>query len=342
MSVRYPAPLRPGDRIGVTAPSTGVPPPLHRRLDFCIGFLRERGYDVVVGDCMDGLSATSAPAAARAAELTQLLLDPTVRAVVPPWGGELAVDLLPLLDFDAIAAAEPTWLVGYSDLTTLMLPLTLLTGVATLHGSNLMDTPYAAPEPLAHWLDAATLPPGDELRQGAAPAYLGGQWDDYAEHPDVTAWTLTAPGRWKLLGDQREVRVSGRLLGGCLETVSMLTGSLYGDVPGFAARQAPEGLLLYVEVAEADAFTAARMLHGLRLAGWFEAANAVLVGRPAGPGSPHFSQVDALDHALGALGLPVVYDVDLGHVPPQLAVVNGALATLELTESTATLVQRLA
>jgi muramoyltetrapeptide carboxypeptidase LdcA involved in peptidoglycan recycling len=339
VSIRYPAPLQPGDRIGVTAPSTGVPGTLQRRVDFCVAHLRERGYDVVVGDCMDGASATSAPAAERAAELMDLLLDPAVRAVVPPWGGELAIDLLPLLDFAAVAGAEPTWLVGYSDLTTLMLPLTLLTGAATLHGSNLMDTPYAAPEPLAHWLDAARLPTGGELRQDAAPAYLVDPWDDYVAHPDVSSWTLRGPGRWKVLGEPRDVLVSGRLLGGCLETVSMLTGSAYGDVPGFAAEQAPEGLLLYVEVAEADAFTAARMLHGLRLAGWFDAANAVLVGRPAGPGSPHFSQVDALAHAVGDLGVPVLYDLDIGHVPPQLAVVNGAPATVELTESTATLVQ---
>jgi len=37
--------------------------------------------------------------------------------------------------------------------------------------------------------------------------------------------------------------------------------------------------------------------------------------------------------------VPVLYDLDIGHVPPQLAVVNGAPATVELTESTATLVQ---
>lgn len=193
VSVRYPAPLMPGDLIGVTAPSTGVPSTLQRRVDFCVAFLRERGYDVVVGDCMDGSSATSAPAPERAAELMKLLLDPTVRAVVPPWGGELAIDLLPLLDFAAMVAAEPTWLVGYSDLTTLMLPITLLTGVSTLHGSNLMDTPYAAPQPLAHWLDAATLPPEGELRQGAATAYLRDPWDDYASTPTPMCGRFESP-----------------------------------------------------------------------------------------------------------------------------------------------------
>ena len=39
-------------------------------------------------------------------------------AVVPPWGGELAIDLLDQLDWDALAAAEPTWLVGWSDICT--------------------------------------------------------------------------------------------------------------------------------------------------------------------------------------------------------------------------------
>lgn len=214
-----------------------------------------------------------------------------------------------------------------------------------MHGSNFMDTPYELPEPLLLWLDAATVATGSDLRQGAAPAYRGGPHVDYAQHPDVQTMTLGTPGRWKLLAGGSEtpadVRATGRIVGGCLETISMLPGSPYGDVAGFAAAHAPEGLLVYVEVAEADAPTAARMLHALRLAGWFDAATAVLVGRPGGPDSDGFTQRDALVHALGDLPVPVLYDLDIGHVPPQLAIVNGALATVELTGSAATLVQRL-
>ena len=74
-----------------------------------------------------------------------MLLDPAIRAVVPPWGGVTAIDILDQLDWEALTAAEPTWLVGYSDTTTWMLPFTLRLGWATLHGANLMDTPYATP-----------------------------------------------------------------------------------------------------------------------------------------------------------------------------------------------------
>ncbi|MBA2509026.1 MAG: LD-carboxypeptidase, partial [Nocardioidaceae bacterium] len=142
MPIRYPAALQPGDCIGVTSPSSGVAADLQPRLDFCVDHLRGRGFEVIVGDCMDGSGIVSAPAAARADELTRMLTDPEIRAVVPPWGGVLAVELLPLLDMPALASADPTWLVGYSDMSTLLLPLTTMTGIATVHGQNLMDTPY--------------------------------------------------------------------------------------------------------------------------------------------------------------------------------------------------------
>ena len=109
------------------------------RLKVATCWLRERGYQVAVGQCLDGDSShVSAPAVERADELQRMLTDPQIRAVVPPWGGETAIDLLDLLDWDAIAAAEPTWVVGFSDISTLLLPLTTRAGWATLHGANLM------------------------------------------------------------------------------------------------------------------------------------------------------------------------------------------------------------
>ena len=143
--------------------------------------LEERGYDVVLGDCLGTPTVVSAPKEQRAAELTAMLADPTIRAVVPPWGGELAIDLLDRLDWDALAAAEPTWLVGFSDLTTVMMPLTLRLGWATLHGSNLMDTPYAPPDGLLHWTDIAS---------GAGP------------------FTQSSPGRYRASGLGRLRRTS--------------------------------------------------------------------------------------------------------------------------------------
>ncbi|MDH2444277.1 LD-carboxypeptidase [Amnibacterium sp. CER49] len=335
--VRYPRPLQPGDRIGVTSPSSGVGTRHLARLEASVLLLTDLGYDVRVGRCMDGASHVSAPAADRAAELQELLLDPEVRAVVPPWGGETAIDLVPLLDWAALAEAEPTWLVGYSDLSTLLVPLTLLTGTATLHGSNLMDTPYSVPPPLLHWLDVATGRAGERFRQASAGVSRRGEWDDWTAEPAIRERRWNGDGGWVRLDSGTEpVDVQGRLIGGCIETLGPLAGTPFADV-----RRLPGPRIVYVEAAEDPAFAVCRALHGMRLAGFFDDAVAVLVGRTDAPDAPTMTQHEAVRDALLPLGVPIIGEVDCGHVPPQAALVNGALAHLVFSDERAFVEQSL-
>ncbi len=338
--IRFPEPLRPGDRIGVTSPSSGVPRSLWPRLEFAARWLQEAGFEVVLGRCLDGDdSHVSAPAVERADELQRMLTDPQIRAVVPPWGGETGIDVLDLLDWDRIAAAAPTWVVGYSDLSTLLLPLTLRTGWATVHGSNLMDTPYAAMPGLVHWTEVATTT--GPVRQEASGVFLSGARDDWQTDPTPTAYPgLSGRGTWQESLEE-EVETSGRLIGGCLETIANLAGTPFGDVPAFGRAYADDGLILYLEAAEAPALEVCRRLHGLRLAGWFEHATAILIGRTAAPDSDGLSQRDAVLDALADLDVPLVLDVECGHVPPHLPLVNGALAHLTVTDHERSIVQEL-
>ncbi|MFF8835059.1 S66 peptidase family protein [Streptomyces sp. NPDC015130] len=341
MPIRYPAPLRPGDRIGVTSPSSGVPKSMRARLDVAIRAVEARGFEVVVGDCMDGEGHVSAPAAERAAELTAMLTDPGIRAVVPPWGGETAIDLLPHLDWDRLRAAEPTWLVGFSDMATVLTPLTLLTGTATVHGNNLMDTPYRAPEGLLTWLDIVTAAQGHPFTQVPPDRHRAAGWDDYVLHPEVNEFTLDTPGRWTRLDGTGDVDVEGRLIGGCVEMLCNLTGTPYLDASAFARAEAPEGLLVYVEACEDNAFAICRYLHGMRMAGFFDEANAVLVGRTSAPGRDSLSQHEAVLDALAPLNVPIVADVECGHVVPYLPIVNGARGRLVHTAIRSELTQTL-
>ncbi|VXB01415.1 S66 peptidase family protein [Nocardioides sp. AX2bis] len=334
--IRFPAPLRPGDRIGVTSPSAGVDGPGADRIDFCVGWLREAGYDVVVGEMMDGSGITSGPVAARAAEMTAMLCDPSIRCVVPPWGGETAVDLVDLLDWEALAAAEPTWLVGFSDVSTLLVPLTTRLGWATLHGDNLADTPYAPPDGLLGWLDVLAGPGPHRQRDSGVVA----GWWRFAEDPHATSWKVVGDGGWSLHGAD-SLDVTGRLVGGCVETMVNLAGTPYGDVAAFGREYAADGLVVYLEASGDDAATICRHLHGLRLAGWFDHARAVLVGRTSAPDHPQMTQREAVVDALGRLGLPIVWDMEIGHVPPHLPLVNGALATVTVDGGVREIVQHL-
>ena len=65
-----------------------------------------------------------------------------------------------------------------------------------------------------------------------------------------------------------------------------IAGTPYGDVEAFGREHAADGLIVYLEVAGDEAPTICRNLHGLRLAGWFDHARAILIGRTRAPAHP--------------------------------------------------------
>ena len=342
--IRYPAPLAPGDRIGVTAPSSGVAEDLWRRVELTRKFLEDKGFEVEIGECMHTPTHVSAPKERRAEELMRMLTDRTVRAVVPPWGGETGIDLLDQLDFDAIAAAEPTWCVGFSDTSTWLTPLTLRTGIATIHGQNFMDTLYRVPDGIQHWADVASAARGAELVQHSPGVWRATGHDDWAADPGVSEYALDTEGSWTRIdpgGDDGPVTLRGRVVAGCVETISFLAGGQFGDINRFADVHAPEGLLHVLDVAEWSSYDICRALHAMRLRGWFDRSNGIVVSRTKAPGVPDFSQHDAVVDALGMLGVPIIADVECGHVAPYLALVQGAQTTVVLSADEHSITQRL-
>ena len=142
---------------------------------------------------------------------------------------ELAIELVDRTDWPALAE-DPKWFVGWSDISTLLLPLTITTGVATLHGANLMDEPWELPAEFRRWTDVASLPVGASFTQSAAPHRRSRPWDIWEKEPLGRDAAYEAPTVWRALSGDDDVKMRGRLIGGCLETVSLLAGSRYGDV----------------------------------------------------------------------------------------------------------------
>jgi muramoyltetrapeptide carboxypeptidase LdcA involved in peptidoglycan recycling len=265
-----------------------------------------------------------------------MLADPDIHCVVPPWGGETAIDLVDLIDYDALAGAEPTWLVGYSDLSTVLLPLTTRLGWATLHGDNLADTPYAVPDGLLHWLDLASGDGPFVQRDSGVVT----DWWRFEEDPRATEWKQVGTSRWEVEGGG-SLDVSGRLIGGCTETIGHLAGTPYGDVRAWA--ETLDGpTVVYLESCEEDAVNTCRFLHAMRLAGWFDRAEALLVGSTRAPDHPDLTQREAVLDAVGRLDLPIVWDLEIGHVPPHLPLVNGALARVVVDGDVREITQTLA
>ncbi len=336
MAIHYPLPLHAGCRVLVTAPSSGVEPRLHQRLDLVLAHLRAQGLVVEEGACLRSeVHGASAPAAARAAELMQALLRDDVHAIIPPWGGELAIELLDRLDWPALQHARPKWLLGYSDTSTWMLPITLRLGWATAHGPGLMDLVANQKDALTSGAMAVLATPAGGRVQQAQSSHWQIKWTDFADEP-ATTYQLSEPTRWWALQGQSQVSLRGRLVGGCLDTLMHTAGTVHGDVAGFVRQHASDGSILYLENAGLSPTDWVRALHRLRWAGWLDDLAGVLIGRSLAPdttGATQLRYADALQSTLGALPCPVLVDMDIGHRPPQMVLVNGALAQVSWSQA---------
>ncbi|WP_245688408.1 LD-carboxypeptidase [Vibrio sonorensis] len=214
--IMYPSPLTKGDKIAITAPSSGVPTKVHERLDKVLNFLRLQGFEVVEGNCLrENHQHVSASAEKRAEELMSFLTDDSISAVMPPWGGEFAMDLLPLLDFEKLKNTRPKWISGYSDTSTILTAITTLAGWATLHGTTLMERHPNQEDDLSQsMMFAHTLKAGDSILLQASTHYQK-QGKPFAEYPDWT-FNLTEKTQWKRTG-LKHGAFSGRLIGGCFD-----------------------------------------------------------------------------------------------------------------------------
>jgi len=325
--IRFPPPLQPGDSVAVCAVSSGVPEVMQARLDASLQQLRDAGYRVLEGATLRRQQQqASGSVAERLADLNRFLYDPAVKAILPPWGGELAMPLLAGLDWARLAALPPKWLCGFSDVSTLAVPLTLRAGWATLHSPNLFDLSHpqrqAEMQALWHSWQHGLPPPQQAYTQ---------YWADGDPATPAASRVRVAGGG--------SVKLQGLLLGGCLDTLSRLAGTPYLDL----ARWRGQPRLLYLENAELAPCELLRALTGMRLAGSFDGLAGLILGRSSGPHARYPDELgyeDAVLQALDGLPCPLVLDADIGHVPPQWTLMNGAWAELEVGPGHARLLQR--
>src|SRR5688500_17109023 len=127
-----PGRLRPGDTVGLVNPAGAVWEPVNVEIVAeslaALGFRTKRGANLLA---RHGYFAGNDEQ--RAADLNGMFADPEVRAIHCVRGGWGCARLLPLLDWKTIAK-NPKILLGFSDITALLLSLHAKTGLMTFTG----------------------------------------------------------------------------------------------------------------------------------------------------------------------------------------------------------------
>ena len=144
----------------------------------------------------------------RAFELQLMMEDDQIDLIIPPWGGELAIEVLDKLDFSKF---QTKWILGYSDTSLILLATTLKTGIATACGPNLVDLRGAySDETTAKWEELLSNKRGSSMIQFSSENYQK-EWQ--YENPIPCIFHLTEKTEWKTVTGN-EVMIKGRLLAG--------------------------------------------------------------------------------------------------------------------------------
>jgi len=331
--MKYPKPLQQGRTVAITAFSSGIAKKHDARFRVVRENLESRGFNVIVGKCLYGQEKhVSAPAQQRADELMSFLMDDEIDAIYPPWGGELAIELLPLIDFAKLQTARPKWILGFSDVSTIAAVFASKLRWATAHCSNLMDLTCEANDPLtANTLTHLSTSTGGNFSQTASKLYAS-SWPDIVTEPTSGIMPDT-PTNWKwLVKPESGSSIEGRLIGGCWDTLSHLFETEYLDLKGLSQSYS-EGIVLYLENSEMSPTELTRTILNMKFRGVFSCISGLLLGRSAAtkPKSEQcLSYDEVLEKNLMDIGIPVMIDLDIGHVLPNLTLINGAIAKIEL------------
>ena len=313
-AVVKPKRLEQGDLVGLVAPSGSSWEDEDVR--FAADVVESLGYRVRLGRHVFARRGYLAGEdEQRAADFNAMFADDEVDAVFAIQGGYGAQRILPLVDFEAIRA-HPKALLGYSDITALLNAVHSRTGLVTFHGPIAKGnfTPYT----LAEFRKVLTSP-RETVEIGSPPPF--------ERRP---GWVERENRRTTIVGG----KARGRLVGGNLTLLSTLMGTPFQ--PDFA------GKILFLEDVHEEPYRVDRMLTQLWLAGAFEAAAGVVVGKltDADPtGGRSLSLEEILVDRLRPLGKPAYRGAMIGHVDDKTVVPLGVEAEMDADAGTLTLLE---
>jgi muramoyltetrapeptide carboxypeptidase len=283
-----PPPLKKGDRVGVIAPAGPVSP---SDLEPGIKRLMAFGLDVTLGPHLyENTKYTAGDDHARLDDLHAMFGDPEIRGVFCARGGYGCLRLLPLIDLDLITN-DPKIVMGFSDITALLLGLYSRTGLVAFHGPVVRGFAKKNERDIHtffQWMDSPASPPELIL-------------------PDFTK--VLAPGN-----------ASGKVFGGNLSLFTHLIGT--GYMPDL------DGAILFLEDTNEPLYRIDRMLTHLHLAGVFKKLSGFLAG-DFSENIADAEVNDLLLEYLEPLKIPVVTGLPVGHGKANTPMPIGIPATLD-------------
>ncbi|HET9580288.1 MAG TPA: LD-carboxypeptidase [Usitatibacter sp.] len=294
--LRLPRPLTEPSTIGICALSGRVDEAALRR---GIAYLEDLGHRVVVAPgVMHAWRYFAGSDEERVAGLHMLVDDPSIQLVMVARGGYGLTRLLPLIDWNRVAASAKAF-VGFSDFTAFNMAAYACSNLLTFHGPMVaVDFGHESLDSFAEqhfWM--ALSRPSHRIE------------DIACEH------------------EYGERRIDGTLWGGNLSLLAHLVGTPYFP-------QIEEGIL-YVEEISEEPYAVERLFMQLYHCGALARQRALVLGdfadcRPTNPVRYPYAMDEVIETLRRLLPFPVLTGFPFGHVARKATLPFGAPGTLSL------------
>jgi muramoyltetrapeptide carboxypeptidase len=234
--------LKSGDTVGITSPAGFI---TLERIQPAVQQLQNWGYKVKIGSTIGkrdfGFGGTDTE---RAADLQQLLDDPSIKAILCARGGYGSIRIVDSLDWTKFKA-KPKWVIGFSDVTVLHNHIHRNCNTASIHSKmcNSFPEDWSKAEPV----QIETINSIHDALSGKRMQYS------------------ISPSPENKLGS-----AEGVLIGGNLKTIETLAGST-SDI-------ATAGKILFVEDTGEYLYSVDRMFWNLKRTGKLKALKGLIIG----------------------------------------------------------------
>ncbi|MCG9552549.1 LD-carboxypeptidase [Vibrio sp. Isolate31] len=321
----YPKALNIGDKIGFFSPSSPATVFAPNRFARAKNYLESKGFTLVEGSLTgksDGYRSGSIQA--RAEELNQLIRDPEVRCIMSTIGGNNSNSLLPYIDYESLKK-DPKIIIGYSDVTALLLAIYTQTGLVTFYGPALVASFGEFPPLVDQTFQSFSelLCESTSQHQYTMPQV----WTDIKHDWETQNCAKPAyNNEWKFSG---KGKVSDRVIGGNLSTMAGIWGSQY--MPEIL-----DGDILLIEDSLKGIETVERSFAHLLACGVFDKVGAIILGKhelfdDKGTGR---TPLDVLLEVLNGKNVPILYGFDSCHTHPMLVTPLGVQGSIDFDNQT--------
>jgi muramoyltetrapeptide carboxypeptidase len=301
-----PPALKAGDMVAISSPAGAVWDP--KQVESFVEILKNLGFRVRTGQTLkEKYGYFAGTDEQRAKELNAFFEDPEIKGIFCMKGGWGCARILPLLDYKLIRT-NPKIIIGFSDITSLLLGIQSKTGLVTFHG-----------------------PVGNS------------GWNDFTV--DYLKRVLMNKERVKYSGTGKEEDkplvlrkgiANGVLAGGNLSVLVSMMGTAY--LPDW------ENKILFLEDTGEEPYKIDRMLTQLKLCGVMDKISAFVFGKCvkclAEEPVKAFTFQQVLEQQMAPLNIPAFSGAMIGHIENKLTIPLGIKAQVDAERGTITLLEQ--